>query len=227
MSVKIAPITAKDHSDIKIKPLGDFSGFAERHLSPITIHEFSRAASCFPIVFIKDSESDQYKVVAMFSVNPKQNVFVKDGKWTATYLPVNLARGPYFISNDEKPVICIDENDARVSKEEGAPLFNENGERSEYFDGIIESMQNLINQDGVTQQFIDKLVELELLHASNLTITRKDGTKHEVSGIHMVDEPKFKELTDEQVLDLNKSGFLGLIYIHLCSLGQIQNLLRD
>ena len=228
MSVKVAPITPQAHAKTKVKPLSDFSIHAERHMSPITVHEFSRAASNFPIVFIKDPESDHYKVVVMFSVLPKQNVFVTaEGKWKANYVPQNMARVPFYVSNDEEPVICIDENDARVSQEEGEALFSEDGKRSDYFEKIIASMQNLINQDAVTEAFVKKLVELELLHSSNLTITRKDGGKQEVTGIHIVDEEKFKKLDDEQVLALNKSGYLGLIYVHLCSLGQTQNLLRD
>ncbi|GGA87611.1 SapC family protein [Neiella marina] len=227
MAVNIAPITAQQHANTKIKPLTDFNVFAKRHMSPLVVHEFSRAACCFPIVFIQEPESKKYKVVAMFSIAPNENKFVVDGKWNATYLPHNMARGPFFISNDEKPVICLNQDDARVSETEGLPLFTETGERSEYFEGIIGSIENLIQQDAATEAFIAKLTELDLLQASNLNIQRKDGTKQEVTGINIVDEEKFKQLSDEQVLQLNKTGFLGLIYIHLCSLGQIQSLLRD
>lgn len=227
MAVNIAPITFKEHAKTKVKPLSDFSVFANRHISPLVVHEFSRAACSFPIVFIQEPESKKYKVVAMFSVQPGENKFVEDGKWTAGYLPHNLARGPFFISNDEKPVVCLNQDDARISEEEGQALFTETGEQTEYFKGIITSIESLMQQEAATEAFIAKLAELELLRPSNLNIQRKDGTKHEITGISIVDEEKFKALTDEQVLDLNKSGFLGLIYIHLCSLGQIQTLLRD
>ncbi|MBW8190461.1 SapC family protein [Neiella marina] len=227
MAVNIAPITFKEHANTKIKPLSDFNAFANRHISPLVVHEFSRAACSFPIVFIQEPESKNYKVVAMFSVQPNENKFVQDGKWTAAYLPHNFARGPFFISSDDKPVVCLNQGDDRVSETEGEALFNEKGEQSEYFKGIIGSIENLMQQEAATEAFIKKLVELELMRPSNLNIQRKDGSKHEVTGISIVDEEKFKNLTDEQVLQLNKSGFLGLIYIHLCSLGQIQNLLRD
>lgn len=228
MSVKVAPITPQAHGKTKVKPLSDFSVYKDRHMSPLTVHEFSRAASCFPIVFIKNPESEEYKVVAMFSVMPNENVFVtEEGKWNANYVPQSLARVPFYVSSDDEPVICIDENDPRVSEEEGQALFNEDGEKSEYFTKIIDSMQSLINQDGVTGAFVKKLVEMELMQASSLTISKKDGTKQEINGIHIVDEAKFKALTDEQVLELNKLGYLGLIYVHLTSLGQTQNLLRD
>ena len=228
MSVKISPITPQAHGKTKVKPLSDFSIYKERHMSPLTVHEFTRAASCFPIVFIKAPESEDYKVVSMFSVMPNQNVFVSDeGKWTANYVPQSLARVPFYVSSDDEPVICIDENDARVSEDEGQALFDEAGEKTEYFQKIIDSIQNLMNQDGVTQVFVKKLVDMDLLQSSSLTISKRDGSKQEINGIHIVDETKFKALSDEQVLELNKLGYLGLVYVHLTSLGQTQNLLRE
>lgn len=228
MSVKIAPITPQAHGKTKVKPLSDFSIYKERHMSPLTVHEFTRAASCFPIVFIKNPESEDYKVVAMFSVMPNHNVFVtEDGKWTANFVPQSMARVPFYVSSDDEPVICIDENDARVSEDEGQALFDEAGEKTEYFAKIIESIQNLMNQDGMTQVFVKKLVDMDLLQSSSLTISKKDGSKQEINGIHIVDEAKFKALDDEKVLELNKLGYLGLVYVHLTSLGQTQNLLRE
>lgn len=225
MSVQIAPITSQKHANTKIKPLSDFSPYKERHICPLTVHEFSRAASCFPIVFLKKPETEAFSAVAMLSTEIGSNKFVtEDGKWTANYLPQHIARVPYCISSDDEPVICIDENDPRVSEEEGEALFTEEGERTDYFKHVIESMQTLIHQDGATKEFLQKMAEMELLQDSSLTITRKDGKKQEITGIWVIDEPKFKELTDEQVLELNKLGYLGLIYVHFCSLGQTQNL---
>lgn len=39
-----------------------------------------------------------------------------------------------------------------------------------------------------------------------------------------VDETRFAELTDEQVLELHKKGVLGWIYAHLMSLGNANQL---
>ena len=227
MATKIAPITFENHGKTKIKPLTDFSIFKERHVCPLTVHEFARANSCFPIIFLKKPEVDEYNAVAMFSIVPNKNAFVTDdGAWNANYLPQHMARVPYCVSNDENPVICLDESSSRVNEEEGAALFNEDGGRSEYFEKIIDSIQSLINQDNATRQFVAKLSELELLQESNLTISKKDGSKQEITGIYLINENKFKELTDEQVLELNKSGFLGLIYMHFASLGQTQNVAK-
>lgn len=228
MSAKIAPITPQAHGKVKVKPLSDFSVFKERHMTPITVHEFARVASCFPIVFVKSPSEEAYKVVSMFSVLPNENTFVsEDGQWTANYLPQSLARIPFFVSSDEKPLICIDENDPRVSEEEGEALFNEKGEKTEYFDKVIKNLETMIQQDHVTTAFLKKMVELELFQASNLTITQKDGSKQDIAGIHLIEESKLKELSDEKILELHKSGFLALIYMHFASLGQTQNLLRD
>ncbi len=226
MSVKVSPITPQTHAKTKVKPLTDFSAFKERHISPLTVHEFSRAASSFPIVFIKNPKSEEYKVVALLSVEQNNNAFVtEDGKWTANYLPQSIARIPFYISSDEKPVMCIDDNDPRVNEEEGEALFDDKGEKTEFFEKVLKSMQALMDQEVVTNAFTKTMVDLDLMKGSNLTIAKKDGTKQEITGIYLVDEEKLKALADDKVLELHKKGFLGLIYAHMCSLGQTHSLI--
>ena len=42
-----------------------------------------------------------------------------------------------------------------------------------------------------------------------------------------MDEERFLALADEQVLALNKAGFLGWVYAHLMSLGNANLLFED
>jgi len=68
------------------------------------------------------------------------------------------------------------------------------------------------------------LVEFELL--APRTITAKQNEAQQVlEGLWIIDEEKFNALTDERIVQLQRDGYLGLIYAHLFSLRNVNRLL--
>jgi len=67
----IKPITVKDHKNTKIKSIDNFDFVKDIHLASVMVHEFSRAASTYPIVFLEDTllhYLKQVKIIDMLSV---------------------------------------------------------------------------------------------------------------------------------------------------------------
>ena len=54
----------------------------------------------------------------------------------------------------------------------------------------------------------------------------KNGPSFVMNGLMVVDEQKLLALDEPKVIDLFKSGELGLIYAHLISLGNIKRLME-
>ncbi|MGO2131222.1 MAG: SapC family protein [Pseudoalteromonas prydzensis] len=52
-----------------------------------------------------------------------------------------------------------------------------------------------------------------------------DGDKKQISGLFSVDRDLLNTLSDEELLELQKSGMLEAIYSQLISLGQFQRLI--
>lgn len=71
----------------------------------------------YPIVITKHGEYGQLICVAQFGVDPRRNLFWRDGRWISFVVPLNFGRQPFFIGIGEKgqgdaviqsPLNCID-----------------------------------------------------------------------------------------------------------------------
>ena len=119
---KPTPIDKVAHKNVKLKPF-NFDILKEQHIVPLVAHELPTAAGQFPIVFVKDQESGQFRIVAMLGLKPGENLFMQEGKWDATYLPANFRAYPFSLAAlDEEGkniAVCIDADSELVNEEEG------------------------------------------------------------------------------------------------------------
>lgn len=225
-------LTPTNHAGLRIKESGSAMHIARNHFAKIYTPEFSRAGLDYPIIFVKDPETDAFFAAGMWGIEPNENLFVKDDKWTGGYFPASVRCFPFAVQPDpenrERLFIGIYETAEIVNKEEGNLIFNEDGTESDWMKEVKEFLVRVFQQEEMTKDFVAKLNELELLvpQALNLT-TAKDGKKHDVSGFFVVDKEKLANLPDETLLELRKSGALEIIYYHLMSLNAIEKVLRN
>ena len=89
---------------------------------------------------------------------------------------------------------------------------------------MIQFLQNFTAEMERTRAFVEKLNAFELLAPRTIKLTHSSGESFVLSDFLAIDEEKFLALSDEQVLELNRAGFLGWIYAHLMSLGNANQL---
>ena len=179
-----------------------------------------------PLVFIQDPKTNKHHVVAMLGIEPGQNLFLQDGKWNAPHIPMNIIRYPFDVRPDgDKLGVYIDENSDLI-KEEGQPLFKEDGNPSDFLNNRQQLLGDLANSEMLTQQFVSKVVELDLLNPMQLRVQYSNGQGRNVGGILTIDEKKLVELADEQVVELHRAGFMGALYAMMLSLGQLKRLIE-
>ncbi|WP_076407843.1 SapC family protein [Shewanella sp. UCD-KL12] len=227
MSNEISLLDPSKHADLKVsKP--DFSQVADEHILPITLHEFSRAATEYPIVFVKNSETGKFQSVVMLGLKPEQNLSVVNGEWVGSYIPNAVKDYPFaVVLNAEQPDkiwIGIREQSKQVGTDAGEPLFKE-GEETPFFNQRRESIVQHFEEEQASQSILQFLAEKELFRQQTLTVTVK-GEQRNINGLYMVDEAKLNDLSDDDFLDLKKRGLLGPIYGHLTSLHQVNRLAR-
>ena len=63
MYKSLVPINKARHEGKRIKQVQGFGFASGFHIASIMVHEFARAASLYPVVFLEDKERDTFRPV--------------------------------------------------------------------------------------------------------------------------------------------------------------------
>lgn len=226
----IVILNNKSHIKLKIKNDKSYEHAKEHHLAYLLVHEFPKAVLDFPIVFIKDADTGQFKSVALFGFKPGENLFYDKKGWHCKYVPANVRRHPFLMVPKNEDLtewdVCIDEASSLLSESEGNSLFDTEGKASQHLEEAKQFLIDVIEKEQLTSSFCNYLAAKDLFRANSITVSNSDGQKTAVNGLYIIDEDKLNDLSDDEYLDLKKRGCMGPIYSHLSSLGQINNLLQ-
>ncbi|MCC2607261.1 SapC family protein [Planctobacterium marinum] len=226
---KIEQLNNKLHQNLRVKPNTDVSDLKEQNLLPLVIAEFASAAVEFPICFVQNPNNQRYQVVALMGIERGENLFVKEDKWDASYMPARYTHAPFGLlrnpDDDTQYGIAIDVEHTQVSETEGQALFTEDGEETEFLKKQKEAMAKYLEQEHITTLFAKELAEKEMLVTRNISVNIGEK-RMSVDGVAMVDEEKLNNMSDEDFLELRKKGMLPSIYMHLNSMRQVNNLMK-
>jgi len=232
MFKKIVPLQTEKHADLKLKAIRTFDFAADIHIASVLAHEFLRAASTYPIVFVEDQASDMFRPMALLGLNPQENLFVnEEGKWEATYVPAILRRYPFAMAksgqsdDDDRFTVCIDEESEFFSETEGQPLFTAEGEPGQLLENVQKFLATLYQMDQFTQQFCQQLKENNMFAPVNMRI-RHEGKAQSMTGAYAINEQRLKALKDDTFLQWREKNYLSLIYCQLTSLMQVERLVQ-
>lgn len=220
------------HRSARVKMSGgDFSFAKQTNSVPLLALEFPRAALDYPIVFAGPNTASLLPA-ALLGLHTDENLYVSaSGGWTGGYIPAFIRRYPFVLA--EKPggggefSVCIDTAYPGWENPSGTPLFDASGAEAPLLKEVLTFLGQYQNNVAPTQTFIKKLVELDLLISREIR-SRDGGNKFlSLRGLYVIDEPRLAKLSDAQITDLCRTGFMGLIHAHLLSLGNLVKLERS
>jgi hypothetical protein len=227
MFQQVVPINKERHANTKIKDISSFDFASKFHIAYLTMHEFARAASIFPIVFLEDKEKDEFRPVALMGLTAGENLFVDtDGKWQASYVPAIIRRYPFALTpsgEDGQYVVCLDEASSLVSETEGAPLFDKDGSPTQIIENVKRYLGELQQMDVLTHNFCKFLAANNMFTPLNMRVRENDKVKN-VSGCYVVNEERLNNLSDDRFLEIKSLSYLAPLYAHLISLAQTERL---
>jgi hypothetical protein len=229
MFENIVPVTLDQHKSKRIKPIANFDFAKQFNIASIMVHEFSRAASTYPIVFLEDKERDEFRPVVLMGLETGENLFIKDGKWDASYIPAIIRRYPFALAKtpeqEDNYTVCLDNSSDLVNETEGESLFDEAGKPSEMMERVKRYLAELQQMEKFTQEFCHFLAEHNMFTPLNMKVRQQDEIKN-ITGCYVVNEERLGSISDEGFLNFRKQQFLPAIYAHLISLAQIERLLK-
>lgn len=221
------------HRDLKVRrdrnPLAAAAGLNAFFL---TAAEFIDACKDYPILFLPAGQDEQGRPlcapVAVFGLKKGENLFWRQGRWDARYVPALLRAYPFAIAPtpEKQIVVCIDESSEAWSREEGEALFDADGKPTPYLEGMREFVEKIEVEVDRTRMAGRRLLELGLLEPRRFDATLPDGSPLTIDGFLGVNEDKLAKLSDEQTLELVRTGLLALLHFHLASLRNMGRLLE-
>lgn len=227
--MNIKAINNKDHGNVKIKNNDNLQQSKRKHFAPVVVQEFLTASQEFPIVFIKDASTGQFKAIALLGLKPEENLFFDEKKWQGSYVPKALTLYPFLIhqaEGEDRALLCFDEDSPLVNDTSGDALFDENGVQNKWLTAKGEAVVDYVEKSETTQQFIKMLLDKELLSSQTLNLKLEGQEEYTLGGLYVIDEQKLNDLSDNDYLELRKTGALPAIYASIMSMQRINNLVQ-
>lgn len=211
------------HQNIRLLP-GIDTGVAQcANHAHIGLSEAAIAASDYPLVFMKDADSGQFRMVALFGFHSDENLFLHSGTWQGTYLPIIAQSWPFHFGGPDR-ILCVDEKSGHVSTDLGDRLFDEHGHATQLLNHIWSRADYQRDDLCAADDFVLAVNSFRLISPLKLTLEFFGGRESHVQGLYTIDPQKLSSLAGDKITDLHENGYLGPAYIAANSLFQINRL---
>ena len=214
------------HKDLRVA-----TGFGPRFgddvgMVPAFPSEYAELQREYPIFFRKDGDG-RWSSVALLGFEQRENLYLQDGRWNASYLPGAAAKGPFLIGFQEQrvdgelrqePVIHVDLDHPRVNAVEGEPVFLPQGGNSPYLDHIAGILRGIRDGTAFGADMFAAFDALGLIQPVQLAVELDERHRVDVSGLHSIDRDALAALDGPALERLNSAGYLEGAYLVLASL---------
>lgn len=222
------PVKKEQHQKLKLASTRNISHVAGQHIIPVAAVEYAQASASFPIVFVKNPDSERFRSVGMLGLEAGENLFFQDDKWLALSMPQSISMVPFSLGLDPDKentlTACVDLDSEFVGEDKELALFEDDGKESEVLVNVQQALGRLYDNERMTENFIKEMQENDLLQELELNIALSSGEKKKLVGLYTINEEKIKNLSDEKVVDFHKRGLFVPIYSMLGSLTQVNHL---
>ena len=234
MDNKFALLNNVEHQNIKVITERSARYGDDVHFAMTFPLEFRKIQACYPIFFRKDANTGQFTPIALFGFQPRENLFLSDQGWDASYIPLMIRRHPFVIGlqqvegegDTKREVVSIDMNSPRVNESEGEALFLPHGGVSDYLSSVTEMLETIRLASEMNEPFVDALLELDLIESVTMQIELRDRSKNELLGYYTINEDKLQKLDGETLGRLHNNHYLESIYMILASLSSFRTLVE-
>lgn len=229
---KPIPLNKDKHAKHGVKPTDKpFEFMADQHFLPITAPEFGSAAASFPIIFAGDDRTP----LAVMGIRTGENLFVTEGKYEQDYyMPAFARRYPFVLAGDKENdrfVVCVDEEAECVTKKGPSKMFFEKGETSAFTKEAFEFLQNFERDRQATEQVVQAFKKHDLFEQKEMNFQGQnaDGTpaeRQKIADYFAVTEERLKALDAATTKEFIDNGYMAVAHAHMVSLGNWQRLVN-
>lgn len=227
---ELTEVSYAEHGNLKVKADSAINFAKSSHIMQLRVTEVVQANANFPVFVIKNSHTGDWMLTALTSLMSGTNLFVKEGKWDATYEPICMQTHPLYLmksAKDDKSYTVGLMNDPKdFSEESGTALFDSENKGSIYMSRVSSLLEASIKQDIQTFEFLATLSSKGLLKTMDLVVQYPENQAETITGLHTIDEDKLRELDAEQLKAFHDNGYLSVMYSMLNSIYQLNSIIK-
>lgn len=215
------PVSAGRHGTASLEVVSGYAFSAGINAVPLMAVEFLRAATEYAIVFT--AAGDDVMPAVVLGVRGDQNLYLSpDAQWQAKYVPAFIRRYPFVFSTSTDGAtltLCIDESYPGLNRDSrGQRLFTDDSKPSAYTEQVLKFLQEFQASFQRTRAFGKRIKELGLLEPMQAQVTTPKGEKLSLGGFLAISRDKLRALDGEALASLAKTDELELLYLHLYSM---------
>lgn len=222
-----------DHRDVRVRT-GHGVEFGDAvNMVRVFATEFEELQREYPILFRLDSKEGLHAVV-LLGLDLDENLFLGAGGWAGRYVPALLERGPFSIgvrghgTGGEpvgQPVIHIDLGHARISKEEGHPVFLPHGGNSPYLDHIANVLRAIFTGVEVDKTIFAAFEKYRLIEPIRIEIKLNETRQYHLPDCYTISLERLMQLDGVSLEALHRNDYFRAAVWVASSLRNVRRLI--
>lgn len=187
--------------------------------------EFEELQREYPIFFVRGAEG-QFQAVALLGLDRDENLLLNDQGWQARYVPAARQAGPFVIGVGEgEPMIRIDPEHPRVSRDEGEPLFLRHGGNSPYLDFVAGVLRTIYTGIELAPEMFAAFEAEELIVPVEVGVQLGEDEHYTLPDYYSISAERLGELDGAALGRLHHAGFLYPAFLVIASMGNVNRLI--
>ena len=212
MPPELVALNTETHRHARMHPVGGI----HPHCIQVVLGELTQAATCCPLFFVKDPETGQFNLVALFGFRAGELLIEGAETGQAPFVPLEIVRQGFYAVGD---TIALDQAHPRFAPGGSIPLFDAMGEPTDETRLIQRTIGALIQGKAATRAFIDAMVQLRVIEPIALTLNFDDGEKFNLMDLYTISLDALNDLDDSTIVRLFRDGSLAAA---LCIQGSVR-----
>ena len=222
-----------DHATVRVRT-GHSAEYGDAvNMIRVFATEYEELQREYPILLRRDDEG-RFHAVALLGLDPDENLFLGADGWEGRHVPALLQRGPFSIGvpnqgpNGEpvgEPMIHIDLDHARISKDQGHPVFLPQGGNSPYLDHVAGVLRAIFTGIEVDKTIFDAFEQYGLIEPIRIEIKVSETRQYNVPDCYTISLERLMQLDGAALETLNRADYLRAAMWLASSLGNVGRLI--
>ena len=229
----LVALNTQTHRVLRVAAARAILGHGNVNIVSVIPREFPRLLAHYPIFYSKSSESGQFEPAALMGFERGENLFIKDGTWDASYIPLQIQRQPFALiprsgaaAMDPQATLdlAVDLDSPHIQAQDGERLFQDDGKPSPFLQNLSSMMSALVSGSREAYAFTGRLAELNLLEPVQIDIELVNRSETKLQGLYWIAAAALKALGAEQLAELRDRGYLEWMYFQMASIAHVSGL---